>query len=661
MPDFDTFPPQNAAPSLRDAADALHQQSEMMQAVVDTAAVLIVVLDTQGRTVHFNRACEEVTGCLSADVCGEAFPTRLLLPEEQEDVVAVFERLRDGQFPSTYENHWVATDGTPHLIAWTNTALKNAGGGVEFVIATGIEVGPQRQMEAALRHAEEQYRSIFENALDGIFQTTPDGQYRAANPALAHIYGYGSPQELMHGLTDIAGQLYVDPADRGRFADLLTESDSVSGFEAAIRRRDGSVIWIAEHARAVRDKDGALLYYEGTVQDITERKTLEAERERLLRQSEQLLQEATERADRDPLTGLLNHRAFHHRLEEETARAERTGEPLTVAVMDLDNFKFFNDAYGHAAGDDVLRLVADALRAGCRSYDTLARFGGDEFAVLLPATTAGRAAGLMRRLSACVAETGYRPPGYDTLIPLGLTIGSASFPQDGMGRLDVLAEADSRLRRAKSGAGGTDADEAERLRGQFASSVSGFSMLDALVTAVDNKDRYTRRHSEDVCALCLSVGREMRLDRDNLHTLAAAALLHDVGKIGIPDRILRKPGSLTDEEFEAVRQHPMMGAVIVGAVAGLEHTLDCVRHHHERWDGKGYPFGLKGEETPRLARIMAVADAFSAMTTDRPYRKGMREEDALAMLAAGAGTQWDAACVRALGRARKAEADKCFA
>jgi HD-GYP domain-containing protein (c-di-GMP phosphodiesterase class II) len=181
--------------------------------------------------------------------------------------------------------------------------------------------------------------------------------------------------------------------------------------------------------------------------------------------------------------------------------------------------------------------------------------------------------------------------------------------------------------------------------------VQGFSMLDALVTAVDNKDRYTRRHSEDVLTHCQVLAREMGLTPQEAETLSVAALLHDVGKIGVPDSILRKPGRLTDQEFAAIKHHPLMGAVIVGAVFGFEATLDAIRHHHERWDGEGYPYGLQGEETPLAARIMAVADAYSAMTTDRPYRKGMRPERALAVLEEGAGTQWDPGCVRAFLRA----------
>ena len=344
-------------------------------------------------------------------------------------------------------------------------------------------------------------------------------------------------------------------------------------------------------------------------------------------------------AEQDSLTGLLNHRVFHRRLQEEAEYAERSGRPLTVALIDLNNFKFFNDAYGHLAGDDVLRQAALAIRDCCRPCDTLARFGGDEFALLLPGAGRDEAGKLAARLQGRLDSLAYYPPDHDVAIPLQLSVGTAVFPEEQRGRMDTLALADTRLYQAKAGDSGASATQ--RLRAAFSEQIEGFSMLDALVTAVDNKDRYTSRHSGDVMTFSLQIAEALEMDTETQHTVAVAALLHDLGKIGVPDAILRKPGRLSEEEFAAVRHHPVMGAVLVEAVPGFEDTLDAVRFHHERWDGSGYPEGRRGEETPLIARIMAVADAFSAMTTDRPYRRGMTEERALAQITQGSGTQFD--------------------
>ncbi len=360
------------------------------------------------------------------------------------------------------------------------------------------------------------------------------------------------------------------------------------------------------------------------------------ERIKAQEKAEELL---TALAEQDSLTGLLNHRVFHRRLQEEAEHAERSGQPLTVALIDLNNFKFFNDAYGHLAGDDVLRQAAFALRDCCRPCDTLARFGGDEFALLLPGAGQDEAGRLAARLQSRLDSLAYYPPDHDVAIPLQLSVGTAVFPEERRGRLDTLALADTRLYQAKTG--DSDTSATQRLRTAFLEQIEGFSMLDALVTAVDNKDRYTCRHSGDVMTFSLQIAEALGMDRPTQHTVAVAALLHDLGKIGVPDAILRKPGRLSSEEFAAVRHHPVMGEVLVKAVPGFEATLDAVRFHHERWDGGGYPEGRYGEETPLIARIMAVADAFSAMTTDRPYRRGISEERALAEIIRGSGTQFD--------------------
>ena len=508
--------------------------------------------------------------------------------------------------------------------------------GRELVHTIITDVTDRNKAVAARKIAEAKYEKIFENAVEGIFQSSTGGRYLSANPALARIYGYSSAAELIDSIVDIGSQLYVDQERRAELNAILDVQSSVKEFISQVYRKDGAIIWIEESVRAVRDETGKALHYEGTVQDITERMALEHERD-------QILQDAVERADRDPLTGFLNHRSFHKKLQDEAERAVSNETSLAIVVIDLDNFKFFNDAYGHLAGDEVLQLVAKSLIAACRPNDTIARFGGDEFALLLPDLSPDEIQAFIVRISDNVADLGYRAPGYDVAIPLTISAGTALYPNETSDRVEALEMADQRMLRSKLG--DAEEEELDRIRRSMAKSLSGFSMLDALVTAVDNKDRYTRRHSEDVLIYSIEIARGLGLDDRTLHDIRVAALLHDVGKIGVPDYVLRKPGKLSDEEFEAIRQHPMMGAVIVAAVPGLEHTLDAVRHHHERWDGEGYPWGLKCEEIPLTARIMAVADAFSAMTTDRPYRKGMPKERALAILRDGAGTQWDPRCV----------------
>ena len=403
--------------------------------------------------------------------------------------------------------------------------------------------------------------------------------------------------------------------------------------------RDGSVHGIAVHGVVANDDQGFPTRLVGVVQDITDRKRWE----RL-----EALEEPLAREHHDPLTGLLNHRALHERLEQEALRRRCDGRTLAVAILDLDNFRFFNDVYGRTTGDCVLRQVAERLRDRCRPCDIVARFGGDEFCVVMTdvddlsdKSAEEYLAGVMRGLD-------HIPAGHDNLIPIMVSIGTATMDRGSADWKKAIDLAYSRLRTQKSD--GTFELQLMRLTGCDGNSMEAFSMLNALVVAVDNKDRYTRRHSEDVMAYSVMIAAELGLGDSVQNTVAITALLHDVGKIGVPDAILRKPGYLDEKEFAAVKKHAEMGAAIVSAVKGFEGILDGVRHHHERWDGQGYPCGLSGEEIPLLARLMAVADAFSAMTTDRPYRRSMSKEQARSILKNGSDTHWDGRCVDALLR-----------
>ncbi|MEO7718552.1 MAG: diguanylate cyclase [Capsulimonas sp.] len=500
-------------------------------------------------------------------------------------------------------------------------------------------VGERDLAESALRQEREHFRSFAESLGSGILMTDLEDTVLYVNPRMSLITGYTT--EEMMGCRAL--DLLLTPEDQETMrANNRERSEGAPGaYEIDIICKDGSRRWIEVNVVPYRDKTGQVVGTLATNTDISARKALESERDLALK-------DAQERADRDPLTGLLNHRTFYKRFEEEANRAQRDGSILAVVMMDVDNFKFFNDTYGHATGDDVLRHVAARFQALCRQYDCVARFGGDEFALLLPNVGTTPAVDIEARLRAGLENITHLLPGGQAAVPITISVGAALLPHNAVDRSDVVRRADERLRRVKTG--GAIEAEADQVRASMTGRVEGFSMLDALVTAVDNKDRYTRKHSEDVMWHSLMIAEELGLDEKTRHTVAVSALLHDVGKIGIPDAVLRKPGKLTDAEFETVKQHPMMGSIMVGAIAGLEDTLDAVRHHHERWDGGGYPFGLRGEETPLIARLMAVADAFSAMTTDRPYRKGMDRGKALGILSEGRGTQWDPECVDAFLR-----------
>ena len=344
-------------------------------------------------------------------------------------------------------------------------------------------------------------------------------------------------------------------------------------------------------------------------------------------------------AERDSLTGLLNHRGVSRRLEQELARSESSGSVFALVMIDVDNFKLFNDVYGHVVGDRVLQRVASLLNSVLRRSDAIGRYGGDEFIVIMPGSDVQSAVPLIERLQDSL-ESHSLHVGDGQDVPIKMSYGVATFPFDGRGVGELLAAADANLYRSKQRGGDriTASGSDDSLRPM---PLGSFAALDGLVTTVDKKDHYTRKHSDDVTEYALALASKLGLSLETQRSLRIAALLHDVGKIGVPDRILRKPAKLSEKEFEAVKQHVALGELIIKGIPNPKEVLSAVSSHHEDFDGKGYPRGLKGEEIPLPGRILAVTDAYSAMTSDRPYRKALSVEGAKAELRRVSGSQLD--------------------
>jgi diguanylate cyclase (GGDEF)-like protein/putative nucleotidyltransferase with HDIG domain len=357
----------------------------------------------------------------------------------------------------------------------------------------------------------------------------------------------------------------------------------------------------------------------------------------------QLYSQAVAWATTDGLTELYNHRHFHERLDHEIGRGSRFGTIFCLIILDIDLFKAYNDIYGHLAGDEVLRKVGMCITTSIRSIDMAFRYGGEEFAAILPETQiddAYRVAERIRKTIEVQASSG--------AVPITASFGVASWPIDGVMKEEVIARADAALYRAKQTGRNRTCISSEITKPEISpigieleSKARALSIIYALAATVDAKDHYTYGHSRKVSQYAVALSEALGLPQDKIATIRAAGLLHDIGKIAIPDSILNKKGTLTEEEWKPVTAHPELGVEILRHVIDLVNCLPAILHHHEHHDGKGYPSGLKGKNIPLEARLLAIADAYDAMTSLRPYREQLPPEQALDELKRCSGTQFD--------------------
>jgi diguanylate cyclase (GGDEF)-like protein len=340
----------------------------------------------------------------------------------------------------------------------------------------------------------------------------------------------------------------------------------------------------------------------------------------------------------DALTGSYNRRFIDEFIIEAVQTSQRDGTPLAVAYLDIDNFKLLNDFVGHEQGDHVLQRVARELAASLSPPAEFARFGGDEFVVVFPGLNAAQAAHTMDSVRRAVANIEVIN-GARVTLPTRISCGVAEYHGTETPR-DLIAEAEDEMYLDKavspSIVAAVDARVTEPLF-----KVGNLKALRNLVKAIDRRDSYTRFHSDHATQLAVRLAQDLDFDDWGLNAIALGGPIHDLGKIVVPDEILRKPGPLTPDERRSMEEHPVMGAAITAAVTDYDAVVDLVRHHHERFDGEGYPGNLKALQISRPTRLFTLADAYSAMTTDRPYRKALTFERAVEEIVQGKGTQFD--------------------
>lgn len=506
-----------------------------------------------------------------------------------------------------------------------------------------------------LEASEKRFRDLTESTSDFIWEMDENGAYTYASPKIKDLLGY-QPQEVI-GKTffEFVVREEVDNA-AAAFKAVSTPQKSFSGLVNKYLHKDGKVV--------VLDKSGVPIFdaqklkgYRGIDRDVTGRKELEQEREELLKKLKEL-------SLKDMVTESYNHKYLIERLTAELLRARRYDLPVSLIMIDIDYFNSVNDLYGHVYGDGILREFVQYLKSFSRGTDVVTRYGGEEFVIILLDTDRHSAAEFTQRLLSDIEKHTFDPEGKK--IKLTISVGIVNFPEDDANLTEPsgflhLAQKALSFAKEKGGArffafkvspqeGALPKEDTKesvenlkqklskmekKMRRAFLESIYAFAKT------IEAKDYHTSAHCEDIVALVTEIGKKLNLSEDEMENLKHAAMLHDLGKIGIPDEILLKKGKLNEEEYAVIKRHPQIGAEIIRPIHFLQDIIPIILHHHEWFDGSGYVAGLKGKEIPLSSRIIAVADVYNALISDRPYRKAYSRLEAIEIIRQGSGTQFD--------------------
>lgn len=365
---------------------------------------------------------------------------------------------------------------------------------------------------------------------------------------------------------------------------------------------DGSNGWMWARGEAYKDSNGNIISLWGAAQDITERKKAE---EKLVYIS-----------FHDHLTDLYNRRFF----EEELKRLDKDCNlPISIIMCDINGLKLVNDSFGHYSGDALLKKAAETIKKACREEDVIARIGGDEFVVILPKTDSDNTQQVSNRIKDLASKEKVAN------IELSISYGHDTKTLDTQSIVEIIANAENNMYRHKL-------SERSSMRSKT---------IDLIMNALFEKSNREARHSNRVSSLCKAIGSKMNFDKESVNQIGIAGLIHDIGKIGIDEKILNKPGSLTADEKVEIERHPEIGWRLLSSTNEFSVLAQFVLSHHEKWDGSGYPHGIKGKEIPLESRIIALADAYDAMTSERSYRKALCKDAATKELTRCSGTQFD--------------------
>jgi diguanylate cyclase (GGDEF)-like protein/PAS domain S-box-containing protein len=590
----------------RKLANKLHTAHQQLLDIIEFLPDATFVIDHDKKVIAWNRAIEEMTGVCKEEIIGKgdyAYAVPFYGKQRPMLIDLVFADNREIEQKYDYVEKkgntiYTAVFTPPafkdkEVFLWAAASpLFDSDGNLVGGIASIRDITERKQ-------AETLFKTLFSSSPIGIY-IVQDGKFQFVNPQFQKHTGY-SEDELL-GMDSLK---IVLPEDRNMVREnavKMLKGERSSPYEYRVINKCGETRWIMETVTSIQYQGRRATL--GNYMDITERKLMEEQLKYL--------------SLHDPLTGLYNRAYF----EQEMHRLESGRyNPVGIIVCDMDGLKLVNDTLGHDAGDALLVAAAGVIKKAFREGDVVARIGGDEFAVLLPNSDKTTVKSACLRIQDAIAKYNAANPE----LPLSISIGFAVSSQTSTSMWELFKEADNNMYREKLH------------RSQSAKS----AIVQALIKTLEARDFITKDHSDRLQDLVAGLAIAIGLPECNVTDLRIMAQFHDIGKVGIPDRILFKKGPLTPKEFSEIQRHCEIGYRIAQSAPDLAPIADWILKHHEWWNGKGYPLGIKGKEIPLECRILAIADAYNAMTSDRPYRKAMSHEEAVAELRRCAGIQFD--------------------
>lgn len=600
--------------ALQERSELLQDHQDRLRLILDSTVEGICGLDAEGRCTFINQSALRILGYEDAEALvgqplhGIIHHSRVDGTPIPDHECKIYQASLMGVGAHVSDEVFWRRDGTCFEVAY-HSYPQLLNGQVVGTVVTFVDNTERRRMQQLLYNEKEQFKTTLMSVGDGVIATDHLGRIQVMNPVAEQLTGWlaseaiGKPfEEVFHMIHEFTRERCENPVDRVLELGEITELAN----HTVLIARDGREIAIEESAAPIRSDSGFITGVVMVFRDFTDKQAR-------IREIEYL-------SYHDHLTGLYNRRY----MEDSMGRLDTDRNlPFTVMSVDVNGLKLTNDAFGHKMGDRLLKAVAGLLRRVCRQEDLIGRVGGDEFLILLPRTSEAQAAGIKDRIREAAAQMKLE----SVIVSVAVGFATKSDPDQGMA--EVLTLADNNMYKEKLRYG-------KLMRSQT---------IEVVLKNIHLKYDQEQIHTERVSEYCEAIARAMGLGEKAVQDVKTAGVLHDIGKIMIPPALLNKPGRLTEEEFEVVKRHPEISYQILKSVDEYAGVAEDVLHHHERLDGTGYPEGLSGGEIPLNARIIAVADAYEAMTAKRPYHRPKSREEAVAELRRCAGSQFDPAVV----------------